>query len=75
MAVDAVLNFEVKKPNHDNKTDDAEVEQFPATEEAGEQATVPEELEEDSNAHLLKEMPDGLPLPSVPRKPSWCSIG
>ena len=75
VAVDAVLSFEVNKPNHDANTDGAEVEQLPATEEAGEQATVPEELEEDSNAHLLKEMPDGLPLPNVPRKPNWWEIG
>ena len=75
VAVDAVLSFEVKKPNDGSKIDDAEVEQLPATEEAGEQATVPEVLEEDSNAHLLKEMPDGLPLPNVPRKPNWWEIG
>ena len=75
VAVDAVLSFEVKKQNSNAETDDAEVEQLPATEEAGEQATVPEVLEEDSNAHLLKEMPDGLPLPNVPRKPNWWEIG
>ena len=55
--------------------DDAEVEQLPATEEAGEQAAVPEVLEEEVYTHLLKEMPDGLPLPNVPRRPSWCSVG
>ena len=75
VAVDAVLSFEVKKSNSNTETDDAEVEQLPATEETGEQATVPEELEEEVHAHLLKEMPDGLPLPNVPRRPSWCSIG
>ena len=75
VAVDAVLSFEVKKPSSNAETDDAEVEQLPATEETDEQATVPEVLEEDSNAHLLKEMPDGLPLPSVPRKPNWWEIG
>ena len=75
VAVDAVLGFEVKKPNPEANTDGAEVEQLPATEETGEQATVPEKLEEDENVRLLKEMPDGLPLPNVPRKPSWCSIG
>ena len=75
VAVDAVLSFEVNKPNHDANTDGAEVEQLPATEEAGEQATVPEVLEEEVNAHLLKEMPDGLPLPNVPRKPNWWEIG
>ena len=75
VAVDAVLSFEVKKPNDGAKTDDAEVEQLPATEEASEQATVPEVLEEEVHAHLLKEMPDGLPLPNVPRKPNWWEIG
>ena len=75
VAVDAVLSFEVKKPNSNAEADDAEVEQLPATEEAGEQATVPEVLEEDVHAHLLKEMPDGLPLPNVPRKPNWWEIG
>ena len=75
VAVDAVLGFEVKKSNHDNKTDDAEVEQLPSTEETDEQAAVPEELEEEVHAHLLKEMPDGLPLPNVPRKPNWWEIG
>ena len=59
VAVDAVLSFEVKKPNDDAKIDDAEVEQLPATEEAGEQAAVPEVLEEEVHAHLLNEMPDG----------------
>ena len=75
VAVDAVLSFEVNKPNHDANTDGAEVEQLPATEETGEQATVPEKLEEDENVRLLKEMPDGLPLPNVPRKPNWWEIG
>ena len=75
VAVDAVLGFEVKKPNSNAEADGAEVEQLPATEETDEQAAVPEELEENSNAHLLKEMPDGLPLPNVPRKPNWWEIG
>ena len=75
VAVDAVLSFEVKKPSSNAETDDAEVEQLPATEETDEQATVPAELEEDVHAYLLKEMPDGLPLPNVPRRPSWCSVG
>ena len=75
VAVDAVLSFEVKKPSSNAETDDAEVEQLPATEETDEQATVPEVLEEEVHAHLLKEMPDGLPLPSVPRKPNWWEIG
>ena len=75
VAVDAVLSFEVKKPNDDAKVDDAEVEQLPATEETDEQAAVPEVLEEEVHAHLLKEMPDGLPLPNVPRKPNWWEIG
>ena len=75
VAVDAVLSFEVKKPNAEANTDGAEVEQLPATEEASEQATVPEVLEEDMHAHLLKEIPDGLPLPNVPRKPNWWEIG
>ena len=75
VAVDAVLSFEVKKPNSNAETGDAEVEQLPATEEAGEQATVPEVLEEEVHARLLKEMPDGLPLPNVPRKPNWWEIG
>ena len=75
VAVDAVLGFEVKKPNPEANTDGAEVEQLPATEETGEQATVPEKLEEDENVRLLKEMPDGLPLPNVPRKPNWWEIG
>ncbi len=75
VAVDAVLGFEVKKPNPEANTDGAEVEQLPATEETDEQAAVPEVIEEDVHAHLLKEIPDGLPLPNVPRRPSWCSIG
>ena len=75
VAVDAVLSFEVKKPNAEANTDGAEVEQLPATEETDEQATVPEVLEEEVHAHLLKEMPDGLPLPNVPRKPNWWEIG
>ena len=75
VAVDAVLSFEVNKPNSNAETGDDEVEQLPATEEAGEQAAVPEVLEEDVHAHLLKEMPDGLPLPNVPRKPNWWEIG
>ena len=75
VAVDAVLGFEVKKPNSNAEAGDAEVEQLPATEETDEQAAVPEVLEENSNAHLLKEMPDGLPLPNVPRKPNWWEIG
>ena len=75
VAVDAVLGFEVKKPNPEANTDGAEVEQLPATEEASEQATVPEVIEEEVHAHLLKEMPDGLPLPNVPRKPNWWEIG
>ena len=75
VAVDVVLGFEVKKPNTNAETGDAEVEQLPATEEASEQAAVPEVLEEEVHTHLLKEIPDGLPLPNVPRKPNWWEIG
>ena len=75
VAVDVVLGFEVKKPNTNAETGDAEVEQLPATEEASEQAAVSEVLEEEVHTHLLKEIPDGLPLPNVPRKPNWWEIG